>query len=108
DRPTAYLVAERVDDDLHIHQVSVHPDHAHQGIGRALIDQAASTAAATGLPAVTLTTFLEVPWNAPYYQRLGFTLMTAEEIGPGLAAVREQEIALGLDRWPRGCLRRPV
>ena len=33
DRPVAYLIADRVDGSLHVEQVSVHPAHAHQGIG---------------------------------------------------------------------------
>ncbi|MFD0527057.1 GNAT family N-acetyltransferase [Kitasatospora arboriphila] len=108
DRPVAYLLAERVDGDLHVEQVSVHPGSARQGLGRALIDRAARRAAAEGLPALTLTTFAEVPWNAPYYARCGFTVLDGPQIGPQLRAVREREAAHGLDRWPRVCMRRAV
>ena len=38
----------------------------------ALIEHVAGWARAHGSPALTLTTFTEVPWNAPYYERLGF------------------------------------
>ncbi|MEV4759210.1 GNAT family N-acetyltransferase [Micromonospora sp. NPDC049559] len=106
DRPVAYLVAEVVDGNLHVEQVSVHPASARRGIGRRLLDHAAEHAAAEGLPALTLTTFVEVPWNAPYYARCGFEVMADGEIGPGLRAIRRHEAALGLDRWPRVCLRR--
>jgi ribosomal protein S18 acetylase RimI-like enzyme len=40
---------------LHIDQVSVHPDSAHRRLGRALLEHAASQAAADGLTALTLT-----------------------------------------------------
>ena len=50
----------------HIEQVSVHPNHAHQGIGRALIEKAASWAIAHGHHELTLTTYVDVPWNGPY------------------------------------------
>ena len=43
------------------------------------------------MPAVTLTTFRDVPWNAPYYERLGFRTLAADEITPGLAAIRAHE-----------------
>ena len=92
--------------DLHIEQVSVHADSARQGIGRALIENVCARAAGRH-PAVTLTTFKDVPWNAPYYARLGFQIVTEEELTPGLRRLREQEKARGLDRWPRVCMRRP-
>ncbi|WJV50776.1 GNAT family N-acetyltransferase [Streptomyces flavofungini] len=106
--PVAYLLADRVDGDLHVEQVSVHPDHARHGIGRCLLDHLADRAAADAVPALTLTTFRDVPWNAPYYARCGFVLLDDAELGPGLRAVREKEAAHGLDRWPRVCMRRPV
>ncbi|EPH40805.1 GNAT family N-acetyltransferase [Streptomyces aurantiacus] len=105
--PVAYVLAEPIDGDLHVEQVSVHPDHARQGIGRALLEHLEDRAAADGLPALTLTTFRDVPWNAPYYARCGFVLLDETELGPGLRAVREKEAAHGLDRWPRVCMRRP-
>lgn len=40
DRPVAYLLIDRVDNGAHVEQVSVHPDHARQGVGLALIDTA--------------------------------------------------------------------
>jgi hypothetical protein len=40
-----------------------------------LIEEAARWAAAHGLGRMTLTTIEEVPWNAPYYRRLGFQEM---------------------------------
>ncbi|MGW4384592.1 GNAT family N-acetyltransferase [Kitasatospora sp. NPDC004531] len=108
DRPVAYLIAERVDDALHVEQVSVHPDAARRGVGRELLEHAARVAAELGLPAVTLTTFAEVPWNAPYYERCGFRPVPAEQWGPGLREVRAHEAALGLDRWPRLAMRRTL
>jgi GNAT superfamily N-acetyltransferase len=67
DRPVAYLLAAIVDGNAHIEQVSVHPSHARRGLGKALIEQAVAWARQRGLGAVTLTTFTDVPWNAPYY-----------------------------------------
>jgi GNAT superfamily N-acetyltransferase len=108
DRPVAYLVAERVDDCLHVEQVSVHPDCARQGVGRSLIENLAGIARNEGVPALTLTTFAEVVWNAPYYERCGFRRLEDAELTPELRAVRAQESAHGLDRWPRVCMRRDL
>jgi ribosomal protein S18 acetylase RimI-like enzyme len=108
DRPIGYLVAEVVDGCAHIDQVSVRPNHGRRGVGRALIGHLEAWASARGLPALTLTTFADVPWNAPLYERLGFRRLAASELTPGLRAIRAQEAAAGLDRWPRVAMLRPV
>ena len=108
DSPVAYLIAALVDGCAHVEQVSVHPDHAGKRIGQALIDHLASWARARGAPALTLTTFTEVAWNGPYYERLGFRRLSDAELTPGLREIRRAEAARGLDRWPRVCMRRPL
>lgn len=107
-RLVAYLVAGLVDGNLHVDQVSVHPDSARRGVGRAMLEHAAGRAATGGLPALTLTTFTEVPWNAPYYERCGFRRLAEAEITPGLREIRRREAEHGLDRWPRACMRRDL
>ncbi|WP_067574649.1 GNAT family N-acetyltransferase [Nocardia acidivorans] len=108
DTPIAYLISEEVDGTEHIGQVSVHPDAGRQGIGRLLIERAAEHARGQGLSALTLTTFVEVPWNAPYYMRLGFHMVDDEELTPGLRKIRAREAEYGLDRWPRTVMRREL
>src|SRR5215469_11855653 len=108
DEPVAYLMADLVDGCMEIDQVTVHPDSARQGLGRALLEYAAGRAAADGLPALTLTTFAHVPWNAPYYSRCGFRVLDDAELTPGLRAIRQREAAVGLGRWPRVCMRRDL
>ncbi|MFF3677915.1 GNAT family N-acetyltransferase [Streptomyces sp. NPDC002120] len=106
--PVAYLIADRVDGNLHVEQVSVHPERARRGIGRSLLEHLAGLAAREGVPALTLTTFTEVPWNAPYYARCGFRLLDDGALTPGLREIRARESEHGLDRWPRACMRREV
>lgn len=107
DRPVAYLLVDAVDGYAHIEQVSVHPSHARRGLGRQLLDAAERWADQHGLAGLTLTTYSEVPWNAPYYERLGFRVLTEEEMTEGLRSVREHEAARGLDAWPRVTMLRP-
>ncbi|MDQ1035319.1 ribosomal protein S18 acetylase RimI-like enzyme [Streptomyces sp. V3I8] len=103
-RLVAYLIGEPVDGAFHIEQVSVHPDAAHQGVGRTLIAYVAGRARRQGLTGLSLTTFAEVPWNAPYYERLGFRVLAEHELTPGLRGIRAAEAENGLDRWPRVCM----
>lgn len=108
DRPLGYVLADPVDDALHIEQVSVDPAAARRGIGRDLIAHLAALAATRGMAALTLTTFTDVPWNAPYYARIGFRVLTERELTEGLRAIRAEEAQHGLDRWPRVCMRREL
>jgi hypothetical protein len=40
---------------------------------------------------VTLTTFRDIPWNAPYYARLGFSELPADAWGAGMRALVARE-----------------
>ncbi len=55
-----------------------------------LLERVIESARQMGYPAVTLTTFREVPWNAPFYTRLGFAMLDELTLPAGLAAKREQ------------------
>ena len=105
--PRGFACVDVVDGVAHLWQLSVHPSWGRQGIGRALIEAVCDWASSNGYPAVTLTTFRDVPWNAPFYSRLGFR--TLDEFPPGLAAIREHEKDLGDDDFgPRVAMRREL
>lgn len=108
DAPVAYILVDAVDGNAHIEQISVHPDWSRRGIGRELIDRVAVWAATRDLSAITLTTFRDVEWNAPYYARCGFVTVADAELGPGLARIRAHEAARGLDRYGRVTMRRAL
>lgn len=98
---------ERVDGQAHLEQLSVHPSASRLGLGAALLEAAAAWAARSGHEALTLCTFADVPWNAPFYARHGFVELT--DLGPGLRQLRETERRLGLDALGRrAVLRRGV
>ena len=56
----------------HLEQLSVHPDHAGRGIGRALLRAGCDWAAEQGYPEITLATYRDIPWNGPFYASEGF------------------------------------
>lgn len=103
-----YVLVDVVDGNAHIEQVSVKPDEQGRGVGQALIGRTAEWAAEMGLQALTLTTFRDVPWNAPLYQHLGFRALAEYELGSELRAVRDAEAAHGLDPTIRVCMRREL
>ena len=103
-----YAVSSVVDGEAHLDQVSVVESAAGSGVGRALIDEVCRWAISVGSGALTLTTFRDVAWNGPYYERLGFRRLDGDELGPELAAIRSTEIASGLDVAPRCAMRREL
>ncbi|MBS0419555.1 MAG: GNAT family N-acetyltransferase [Proteobacteria bacterium] len=74
-----FLAAEIVGRDLHIWEIAVRGDSQNRGIGRKLIESAAAFSRRRGLASLTLTTFANVAWNAPWYERLGFVTATDDE-----------------------------
>ncbi len=108
DRALAYLMADPLGRHAHIEQVSVHPDAARRGLGAELIEQAGRWGRAAGLADLTLCTFAAVPWNAPYYRRLGFRELAEADLDAPLAALRRHEADLGLDQWPRTAMARSL
>lgn len=83
------------DAHAHLEQVSVLPGHGRQGIGTALVRAAMDEARWTGLERMSLCTYRDVPWNGPFYARLGFAEVIRLE--PFQQRLREHEVALGLD-----------
>ncbi len=104
----AYLLGAIVDGAAHIEQVSAVAAVRGQRLGAQLIDHFAEVAAQEGRPWVTLTTFADVPWNAPYYARLGFSVIAPPTYGPELVALVAHEAARIPGDWPRVAMRRAV
>ncbi|MGY1661876.1 GNAT family N-acetyltransferase [Geodermatophilus sp. SYSU D00705] len=102
-----FAVLERVDGDVHLEQLSVHPGAMRRGIGAALLAATVAAAREAGARRVTLLTYADVPWNAPWYARHGWRELPHP--GPGLRALQDAERALGLDRHGRRvAMARPV
>ena len=85
-----------VDGLAHLKELDVLPDHGRQGIGAGLVRTVCQWAEGHGIPAVTLSTFRNVPWNAPFYSRLGFRVVSPSEISPGHMALINREREQGL------------
>jgi GNAT superfamily N-acetyltransferase len=103
--PIGFIVTGPVGHHLHVHQLSVRPEHGRRGVGSALL-----SAAVDGSPvAVTLTTFAKVSWNAPWYLARGFEYFDSAEWSSELRELVAAERAAGLDDLgPRMVLRKPL
>ncbi|MEA5221874.1 GNAT family N-acetyltransferase [Enterobacter cloacae] len=106
DQPVGFILAETHVSSLFIVELSVHLDWQGKGMGRRLIACVADQARKRGLASLTLTTFRDVPWNAPFYARLGFEMITT--LTPELREKREEETAHGLAYDARCAMRLPL
>ena len=93
---------------LHLRELDVATTHMRRGLGRRLVDHACARAASLGLARVTLTTFVEVPWNRPLYERWGFAVVAPGEQPAWLADIRAHEDRGELRRWPRCAMAKPA
>ena len=96
-RPMGFLSAERHGSDFHIYELSVKQSVQGQGWGRRLVETAMEYARLNQLACVTLTTFTQVPWNAPFYRRLGFEVTAGATLGKRLADILAQEYGCGFE-----------
>ena len=106
--PAGFVLVKLVDGLAHIEQISIDPAYAHRRLGAELIDHVASWAAAGNRSALTLSTFRQVPWNAPYYARLGFREVAPAELGPELAELMAEEATHGLNPADRVAMIRSI
>jgi putative acetyltransferase len=106
DVPVGFALVEILEPDAaHLEEIDVHPDHGRRGVGTRLVRWVRRWADARGLAAVTLTTFRDVPWNMPFYARLGFEEVAPGALTPAMRKVCEDEGRRGLDPRRRVVMR---
>jgi GNAT superfamily N-acetyltransferase len=105
DAPVGFAYVELLDDAVHLEELDVLPDWGRRGIGRRLVETVIADARTHGRAAVTLTTFRDVSWNAPFYARLGFRIVEPGTLSPGLLALVELEERRGLPARLRVAMR---
>lgn len=106
DEPVGYALVRPLGDDCaHLEEIDVHPDHGRRGLGRRLVAEVCAWAAALGYPSVTLTTFRNVPFNMPFYARLGFEEVVPDRLPQALRSIVADEATRGLDPAARVVMR---
>jgi len=95
--PIGFALVEFLDGLPHLEEMDVHPSFGRRGVGTRLLAAVRAWARAQGHAAVTLTTFRDVPWNAPFYASAGFRALAPRELSPALRERVRDEAARGLD-----------
>jgi GNAT superfamily N-acetyltransferase len=96
-RVVGFALLDRVGGIPYLEEVDVEPNFGRRGIGRSLVLASCDWARAQGSDRITLSTFRDVAWNAPFYARLGFDEIPGTDLSIALRRLREKEGREGLD-----------
>jgi len=97
EEPVGFVVADVREGDFYIAELDVHPDHGRKGLGAALMKLASAAAFKRSYERVTLNTFRSVPWNMPFYAKLGFIEIAEASWRQWMEDLAERMAAQGLD-----------
>ena len=98
DRPIGFAHLRLLEPDaVHLQELDVHPDHGRRGVGTRLVAAVCAWAYHRRHGLVTLTTFRDVPWNMPFYARLGFEEIPPNDVSSAIRSILEAEVRSGLD-----------
>jgi GNAT superfamily N-acetyltransferase len=104
--PAGFILIWRLDRCAHVTELDVASAHQGKGLGRRLLTQAEEWARGEGYAEITLTTFRDVPWNMPFYERCGYTVFDPGPERPDLRAVIADEAGWGFAAKPRVAMRK--
>lgn len=103
--PVGFAYCEVLGADLLLGELDVLPDYGRRGIGRALVDKVLAHARESCFEGVVLTTFREVPWNAPFYRSMGFEVVGSADWNEALRDLVQYESDCGLRAESRVVMR---
>jgi len=101
-----YAMVELVEGHAHLGQISVLPEHGGQGVGTQLLDAVADWAQGQGHREITLTTFRDLPFNAPLYSKRGYEVVPDSDWTAAIRDLVAGEAEMGLDPAARVVMRR--
>ncbi|MFT6559582.1 MAG: GNAT superfamily N-acetyltransferase [Sneathiella sp.] len=104
DKPVGFAFVKPIDGQAHLKEISVSRRFMRQGIGKKLLSLSEKWAKDQGFQKITLTTYEFIPFNAPFYQAMGYSIFSPAKGWPSLLETRQQEKAHGLDVQPRVCM----
>jgi GNAT superfamily N-acetyltransferase len=87
-RPVGLLVLDRIDGAPYLEQLSIRRTAMRQGLGRRLLARAIEWA---GREPLWLTTYADIPWNRPFYERHGFVTIPESACPPGFVAILDDQ-----------------
>jgi len=104
--PVGFALVEMLDDGLpHLEEIDVDPAHGRRGLGTLLVRAVCEWTVERSYAELTLTTQRAVPFNMPFYAKLGFAVVPDAEQRPALVEVVREEASRGLHPAARCVMR---
>lgn len=97
DQLIGFINGVEYNNTFHICEFSVVQEWQQQGIGRALLTKLEEVMRDRKLSTISVTTFKDVPWNAPFYEQNGFIELKENDLSLFLMDILEEEIDAGFD-----------
>jgi ribosomal protein S18 acetylase RimI-like enzyme len=96
DQVVGFAATSRIAREVHLHELSVAIAFQRRRIGATLLNALKIDCRNSGVRAITLHTFRDISWNAPFYARHGFVVIEDLQAYPRLAAGHAEAVAFGL------------
>ena len=96
DTVIGFALTREVDGTLYLQEIDIEPKHGQKGLGSALVNTVRSWANLSDYSVMSLSTFRDISWNAPFYLKLGFRILDESELTAGFQQIRWQECESGL------------
>jgi len=90
-RAVGFAAVDLLDGEPYLEQLSVRASYMRRGIGSALIHSALDIARNGGAATLWLTTYAHLPWNRPFYELHGFSVMPERRCGAEILHELEQQ-----------------
>ena len=97
DELVGFVGGENICGNFHIIEISVAHSYQGRGVGKGLMQRMMEDVKREGYNATTLITFRHIPWNGPFYRKLGFMEVDLAEMGYDYLQIWQQELNLGLN-----------
>jgi GNAT superfamily N-acetyltransferase len=91
-----FAITRELDGTIYLQEMDVAPAHGRRGLGAGLVETVCTWAQLHGYDAISLSTFRDLAWNAPFYSKLGFRVLDESEISIYFQQIRRQELDAGL------------
>ncbi len=108
DRPVGFALVTILDGNAHLDELDVDPAHGKRGLGGALVETVCTWAQQSGFTAITLTTFRQILWNTPFYQRHGFRILEPAELSVPQQQLMQHDLQWALPGCDRVMMRREL
>ncbi len=94
DEPVGFARVVAAGARVHLAELDVIPAHGRRGVGTSLIRAVEVWACSRRSSQITLTTYRDLPWNAPFYARMGFSVVPETDWDADMRRRFEEEAGL--------------